>query len=162
VKRNGYRAEELLSDSLITRQRWVIPLWMSMLGLVCKGIARTVAWWVRRSAVTFPLTALAMLYLAYGRRGLVILAVSLGMALTAWAWLHRPSFRRLLVGPALGQWRLLIRYRRLWRAGMVGGRLAVRDGQRQWLPVIRHARSTRYADTLTVRLLHGQTPSNSR
>jgi S-DNA-T family DNA segregation ATPase FtsK/SpoIIIE len=161
MKTNGYRVEELLSDGLTSRQRWVIPLWMSMLGLTCKGIGRAVAWWARRSAVTFPLTVLTVLYFAYGWRALASLAAGFGAILAGWAWLHRPSFLRLVAHPALGQWRLVIRYRRLWRAGMVGGRLAVRDGNREWLPVIRRARSTRWADTLTVRLLHRR-PSSLR
>ena len=43
---------------------------------------------------------------------------------------------------------------------MIGARLVVVHEHREFLPVIRRARSTRWADTLTVRLMHGQTPED--
>ena len=37
MKINGYRADDLLGAGLVTRQRYVIPLWVSLLGAAAKG-----------------------------------------------------------------------------------------------------------------------------
>jgi hypothetical protein len=66
-------------------------------------------------------------------------------------------FSRHVVGVVAGQWRLAVRYRRLWRAGMIGAGLVTRYHGVDYLPVITSAVATGNVDHLRVRLLHGQT-----
>lgn len=44
MKVNGYRADDLARVGLITRERWVMPLWMSVLGVVFRALGRFLVW----------------------------------------------------------------------------------------------------------------------
>lgn len=160
MKVNGYRADDLARVGLVTRERYVIPLWVSMLGVTARGTGRLLTWAVRRGFVTGPALVLLVVWARYGRWAPLVLVAGVGALLGLWWWLHRSSFLRLAGRPALGRWRLLRRYRRYWRHAMVGARLAVKQDDREYLPVIRRIRSTRWSDELRVRLLYGQTPED--
>jgi len=154
---NGTRADELLNRRLVSRQRWVIPLWVSLLGVSLRGAGRGAVWSARRWSITAPLLALAVIYLEWDWRAVVELVAAALVLGAVWRWLHPASFG-WVAGLVLGNWRLTIKYRRRWRGAMLGVGLLVTHRAREYLPVIRRARSTRWTDTLTVRLLHGQTP----
>jgi DNA segregation ATPase FtsK/SpoIIIE, S-DNA-T family len=159
---NGARADDLvLGQRLITRQRLVIPLWQSVLLAAGKAALRSVVWAARCWSLTLPPVLLTA---AWWRYGPVPVGLTLGtvtaFTVTWWLihpasiqWLGRPAWSRLL-----GNWRLTMKYRRLWRAGMLGANLVVDRAGVDHMPILRRVVSTWWTDTVTVRLLHGQTP----
>ncbi|GAA0273244.1 FtsK/SpoIIIE domain-containing protein [Cryptosporangium japonicum] len=158
MKVNGYRADDLARVGLITRERWVMPLWMSLTGVCFRALWRALVWLIRRGAITGPALLLVIAYFRWDWPGPAALLTGAVLFLVAWWLAHPASFKRVVGARLLGQWRLMIRYRRLWRPAMIGGQLAVVHDEKQYLPVIRRVRSTRWADELRVRLLYGQTP----
>jgi S-DNA-T family DNA segregation ATPase FtsK/SpoIIIE len=154
---NGTRADELLNRRLVTRQRAVIPLWVSLIGVSLRGVGRGLVWSARRWSISAPLLLLTVVYVRWDWPQVVELLAAVLAAGAAWWWIHPVSFR-WVVAPAFGNWRLTVKYRRRWRAAMLGVGLLVTHQAQEYLPVIRRARSTRWTDTLSVRLLHGQTP----
>jgi hypothetical protein len=158
---NGYRADELVNaPGLLSRQRLVVPLWVSALGIAFRGLGRVVVWAGRRPLLTVPVVTVGLMWLVWGWLGLAGLA-GLVLAPLAVLRVRAPEvFASRVVGPAVGQWRLLVTYRRLWRAGMIGAGLATRHAGVDYLPQITSAVSTGNVDELNVRLLYGQTPED--
>jgi DNA segregation ATPase FtsK/SpoIIIE, S-DNA-T family len=160
---NGTKADDLVyGQGLTSRQRWVIPLWLSTLGIACKAVGRGIGWVLVHGPITLPPVVLAVAVARFGwLRVVLVLAAAVGV-LAGWWFGHRPSMLWLL-GPVgsvvLGTWRSVSKYRRLWRVGMLGAGLAATSPQGgDQLPILRRVRSTWWVDTVTVRLLHGQTP----
>jgi hypothetical protein len=109
-----------------------------------------------------PRSPLSWAVARYGWLPVALVFAVVAAVLTGWWFGHRPSMVRVL-GPVasvvLGTWRAVTCYRRLWRAGMLGAGLAAMSPQGfDLLPILRRVRSTWWVDTVTVRLLHGQTP----
>ena len=120
---NGARADDLvLGSGLVTRQRWVMPLWQSVLVVTGKAVFRSIVWAARCWSITFPAVLLGFGWVRYGPTtvGLTVATV-VGFAV-AW-WLAHPASFVVLVGPAwsslLGNWRLTTKYRR-WETGRAG------------------------------------------
>jgi DNA segregation ATPase FtsK/SpoIIIE, S-DNA-T family len=160
---NGTKADDLVyGQGLTSRQRWVIPLWLSTLGIFCKATGRGIRWVLVHGPITLPPLAAVVAVARYGWLPVALVLTILVAVLEGWWFGHRPSAAWVLspVGSmVLGSWRAVTVYRRLWRAGMLGAGLAATSPQGgDLLPTLRRVRSTRWVDTVTVRLLHGQTP----
>jgi DNA segregation ATPase FtsK/SpoIIIE, S-DNA-T family len=151
----------VLGSGLVTRQRWVMPLWQSVLVVAGKGLFRSGVWAARCWSITAPPALLGLGWVRYGPTTLGLTVATVVGFGVAW-WLTHPASFHVLVGPAwsrlLGNWRLTTRYRRLWRAGMLGADLVVDRKGVDHMPVLRRVVSTWWTDTVTVRLLNGQTP----
>ena len=113
---------------------------------------------MRHGVFTGPAALLLWAYVQWNWIGPAAITAGVAALLVGWFIAHRSTFLRWVAEPAYGQWWLLVRYRRLWHQAMIGAHLATVHRDREFLPVIRYARSTRWADVLTVGLLHGQTP----
>jgi len=162
---NGTRVEDLAGTGLTTRQRYVIPLWASVLGGLLRMLGRGVVWLVRQAftywGLSVPVLVLTLLDLRFGR----LVAVT---ALTWWllgglVWAYRwpASFNSTVAQPCRGVWRWWFTYRRRWHPAMDGTGLTRTTPDHQvYVPAVTRVRSTRVVDTLHVRLLHGQTPAD--
>jgi DNA segregation ATPase FtsK/SpoIIIE, S-DNA-T family len=159
---NGARADDLvLGQGLVTRQRFVVPLFWSLVGVTFRGAARWARWAARCWSITTPPLLLVVGWLALGPVRLALAVAAVSALAICWWFGHRPSASRVLGalgGRWLGNWRLTVTYRRLWRAGMLGAGLVVDRNGIDYLPIIKRVRSTRWTDTVTIRLLYGQTP----
>ncbi|GAA2402617.1 FtsK/SpoIIIE domain-containing protein [Nonomuraea africana] len=126
----------------------LIYLWRLLVALV-----RTV--WRHPVAVAIPLALGAVWYfygwpLAASVLGFVVLA------LTAWAFVDRASFVRLVGRRLLAWWRLVWIYRRHWQSVTFVSGLAKRINGRDYLPYLVRVRCDGWADLVTVRMLKGQ------
>jgi DNA segregation ATPase FtsK/SpoIIIE, S-DNA-T family len=162
---NGTRADDLAGTGLITKQRWAVPLWLSLLAVTAVMLARvawTVAWWALRHPVTS--TAAVVVTLVYHRagvRGLVLLGLGVWAVVGVWALARPASLDRVVIQRARGAWRWAIRYRRVWYPALHGSGLTVTTPDRLvYVPQVTKVRSTSVVDTLHVRLLHGHTPAD--
>jgi S-DNA-T family DNA segregation ATPase FtsK/SpoIIIE len=163
VKINGTRVDDLIGTGLTTKQRYVIPLWASVLGVIATWTGRLLGkvsvWAVRAWPLTLPATLLLVLYVRFGGWAVttaVMCALAAGLV-----WAHRwpGSYSRLVAQRARGGVRWQVRYRRRWHPAMDGTGLTRTTPSRQtYAPKVTGVRSTRVVDTLHVRLLHGQTP----
>jgi DNA segregation ATPase FtsK/SpoIIIE, S-DNA-T family len=163
MKVNGTRVEDLVGTGLWTKQRYVVPAWVTLLKLILTFIARAVfvviIWTVRGWLFTVPAFALLVVYLRLGRLGLAVAVGALVWGLAAWAWLRPDSFSRLLGQRVRGAWRWKTLYGRHWHGAMDGTGLTRRTPDRMvYVPTVIKVRSTPVVDTLHLRLLHGQTP----
>jgi DNA segregation ATPase FtsK/SpoIIIE, S-DNA-T family len=155
---NGYRADELVyGPGLVSRQRLVIPLWASALGVFVRGLGRAVVWAGRRPLLSVPAVSGLVVWARWGRLGLVGLVVAVVVPLVVVRVAAPAWFAEYVTARVRGQWRLLVVYRRLWRAGMIGAGLVTAYQGRDYLPVITGAHATPTVDALRVRLLYGQT-----
>lgn len=159
---NGYRADELVQGpGLTTRQRLVVPLWVSSLGVGLRGLGRAVAWAARRPLLSVPALTVLVTWLRWGRPGLLLLLAVAVVVPVVVSRLSAPAwFAEHVTARVRGQWRLLVAYRRLWRPGMIGAGLATTYQDAEYLPLIRSAHSTPTVDALKVRLLYGQTTAS--
>src|SRR4051794_19129114 len=162
---NGTRADDLAGRGLTTLQRWVVPLWLSILSrtvrLLGRSAWRTAGWLIVRPLLAVPLLLLGAGFLELGARGFWV-ALSLVM-LVAGVWLRvsASSFDRLVLQRLRGWWRWLTHYRRTWYPALEGCGLArVTPDRKVFVPRVRKVTSTRWVDTLHVRLLHGHTPED--
>src|SRR4051812_48963081 len=125
---NGTRADDLAGRDLTTLQRWVIPLWLSILTRTVRCLARstwrTSGWLLVRPLLAVPLLLLLVGFLELGARGFWI-ALSLLM-LTAGVWLGTSpsSFDRRVLQRVRGWWRWVSHYRRVWYPALEGCGLA--------------------------------------
>ncbi len=163
MKVNGTRVDDLIGTGLTTKQRYVIPLWASVLADPTKWTARMLGrlavWAVRAWALTVPVGLLLAVYVKGGGWA-VVTAVMCAMA-AGLVWAHRwpASYSRLVAHRARGGVRWQVRYRRRWHPAMDGTGLTRTTPSRQvYVPKVTTVRSTPVVDTLHVRLLHGQTP----
>src|SRR3954465_11831368 len=94
----------VIDPGVIRRERFVLPLWVTLLGITLRGLARVVMTLVRTAVRFWPLTfttaAVAYLWRTHGVHGLVtagLLVAVLGWAVLAWLRLLAPTvFARLL------------------------------------------------------------------
>ncbi len=164
MKVNGTRVEDLAGTGLLTNQRYVIPLWVTIPLAVLKFTSR-VAWWagvhaVRGWALTIPVLVLLIAYAKGGPLG--VLAISMWAVSIGMVWLRRwpESFHRNITHRARGAWRWQVKYRRRWHPAMDGtGLTRTTPEHLVYVPRVTAVRSTAVVDTLHVRLLHGQTPA---
>jgi hypothetical protein len=56
VKANGTRVEDLAGTGLVTRQRWILPLWASVLALAVRSSAYGIWWLTLRTCRAWPVT----------------------------------------------------------------------------------------------------------
>jgi DNA segregation ATPase FtsK/SpoIIIE, S-DNA-T family len=163
VKVNGTRVEDLAGTGLVTKQRWVLPLWVSVplfLGRVtARGAWLLAVWAVRAWAATVPAGLLVLVHVRAGGLG-VLAAITCALAAgLVWAYRWPDSYSRLVARRVRGAWRWQTAYRRGWHPAMDGTGLTRTTPSRMvYVPRVTHVRSTRVVDTLHVRLLHGQTP----
>src|SRR5215213_1364863 len=96
---NGTRADDLAGRGLTTLQRWVVPLWLSILtrtlGRLFRSTWRTTAWQVVRPLVAVPLALLLFGFLELCVRGFCIALSLVMLAAAAWLGLSPSSFDRL-------------------------------------------------------------------
>src|SRR3954453_710041 len=162
---NGTRADDLAGRGLTTLQRWVVPLWLSILTRTLSRLARaplrTLAWLVVRPLLAIPLVLLLAGSLELGPRGFWIALSLVMLASGAWLGLSPSSFDRLVLQRVRGWWRWVIPYRPIWYPALEGCGLARTPPHPQiFVPKVRKVTSTRWVDTLHVRLLHGHTPED--
>jgi S-DNA-T family DNA segregation ATPase FtsK/SpoIIIE len=165
MKVNGLRADDLAGTGLVAKQRYVVPLWASLIGLVLGGGARLAGrgllWLVRAWRISLP----GLLILGFSWRWhLPGSLAALGALVLAGVLWHRrwpDSFSRHVVRRARGTWRWNTRYRRLWHPAMDGvGLTKTTPARVVYVPQVVAVHSTRVVDVLDVRLLHGHTPDD--
>ncbi|MEU4550372.1 FtsK/SpoIIIE domain-containing protein [Nonomuraea dietziae] len=111
--------------------------------------------WRHPVAVAIPL-ALGAVWYFYGWPLAVSVLGSVILALTAWAFVDRGSFDRLVGRRLLAWWRLVWIYRRHWQSVTFVSGLAKRINGRDYLPYLVRVRCDGWADLVTVRMLKGQ------
>jgi S-DNA-T family DNA segregation ATPase FtsK/SpoIIIE len=163
VKVNGTRVEDLAGTGLVTKQRYVVPLWVSVTGVTLAFAARAawflLAWTIRAWLVSVPAALVALTYWRAGGLGVTALITATLAAGLAWAHRWPDSYSRLVARRVRGGWRWHKTYRRGWHPAMDGTGLTRTTPSRQvYVPRVVSVRSTTVVDTLHVRLLHGQTP----
>src|SRR4051812_35861315 len=98
---NGTRADDLAGRGLTTLQRWVVPLWLSILtrtlGRLGRSVWLTSAWLVVRPLLGVPLALLLVGLLELGSRGFWIALSVVMLAAGAWLGLSPSSFDRLVL-----------------------------------------------------------------
>src|SRR4051794_144983 len=162
---NGTRADDLAGRGLTTLERWVVPLWLSILtrtlGRFGRSTWRTSAWLVVRPLLGVPLVLLLVGFLELGSRGFWIALSLVMLAAGAWLGLSPSSFDRLVLQGVGGWWRWITHYRRIWYPALEGCGLArITPDRKIFVPKVRKVTSTQWVDTLHVRLLHGHTPED--
>src|SRR4051794_30480301 len=162
---NGIRADDLAGRGLTTLQRWVVPLWLSIVsrafGWLTRSTWRASRGLVVRPLLVFPLVLLLVGFVELGARGFWI-GLSLVMVTAgAWLGLSPASFDRSVLQRLRGWWRWVFHYRRVWYPALEGCGLArITPDRKIFVPKVRKVTSTRWVDTLHVRLLHGHTPED--
>ncbi|MFD9948235.1 FtsK/SpoIIIE domain-containing protein [Nonomuraea sp. NPDC059023] len=96
-------------------------------------------------------------YLVGWQSALIWYGCLLGWLAVFWL-LHRNGFMRLIGWPFVSWLRWLWVYRRRWHGTLMVAGLAGRVGGRSFVPDLVKVRSDRWADTVTVRMLRGQSP----
>jgi S-DNA-T family DNA segregation ATPase FtsK/SpoIIIE len=162
---NGTRADDLAGRGLTTLQRWVVPLWLSILARIVCGLAgwlwAGLTWLVARPLVAGPLALLLVGFLELGARGFWLAASLVMLAAGAWLRLSPSSFDRMVAQRLRGWWRWVVHYRRAWYPALEGCGLArITPDRKVFVPKVAKVTSTRWVDTLHVRLLHGHTPED--
>jgi S-DNA-T family DNA segregation ATPase FtsK/SpoIIIE len=163
VKVNGTRVEDLAGTGLVTKQRWVLPLWLSVPLFLVRVTGRVawmaLVWTVRAWAATVPVALLVVAYVRAGGLGVTAMVTCTLAAGLVWAYRWPGSYSRLVARRVRGAWRWWSRYRHGWHPAMDGTGLTRTTPSRMvYVPRVTRVRSTRVVDTLHVRLLHGQTP----
>ncbi|MFI7585922.1 cell division protein FtsK [Spongisporangium articulatum] len=162
---NGTRAEDLTNDGIFAKQRAVIPFWALALSASVKRLARLAARLVRtlwrHPLTTAALFAVALVWVEFGRQGLLgVLGLTM-LSLTAWLWRSPATFDRRVVRPVRGWWRWLTFYRLVWYPVMHGTGLTRTTPDRTiYTPTVTSVSSTRVVDTIGLRLIHGHTPED--
>lgn len=163
-KVNGIQVADLVTPGLFIKQRVVIPLWVTMPYYAARWTIRKLARLVVRLAriwpVTVPVLTGLVLFVRYGWHGPALLAAGLAAAGVGWQQVHPVSFDTYVTRRARGAWRGVRLYRRLWGPAMDATGLTRRSPSAVYVPRITSISSTRWTDTLSVRLLHGQTPAD--
>jgi DNA segregation ATPase FtsK/SpoIIIE, S-DNA-T family len=163
MKVNGTRVEDLAGTGLVTNQRYVMPLWITVPIALTKHGSRA-AWWllvhlVRYWTLTVPAFVLLVVYAHLGGWGVITALMWVMAAGLAWARRWPASFDRYITRPVRGWWRWQTKYRRGWYGAMNGtGITRTTPTGEVYVPRVAAVRSTRIVDTLHVDLLHGHTP----
>jgi S-DNA-T family DNA segregation ATPase FtsK/SpoIIIE len=162
---NGTRADDLAGRGLTTLQRWVVPLWLSIvsraLGWLVRSTWRASAWLMVRPLLVLPLVLLLVGFVELGVRGFWIALSLVMLAAGAWLALSPSTFDRKVLQRLRGWWRWVFHYRRVWYPALEGCGLARITPNRQvFVPKVGKVTSTRWVDTLHIRLLHGHTPED--
>ncbi|MEU4411398.1 FtsK/SpoIIIE domain-containing protein [Streptosporangium sp. NPDC023963] len=111
--------------------------------------------WRHPIASAVALTPITVTYWYGWRWGIGLVTVT-PLSLTAWFFLARPSFLRLLGWRLLAWWRLVWVYRRHWQPVMIISGLGRHLRGRDYLPRVVRVTCTSWADVVTVRMLAGQ------
>ena len=163
MKVNGTRVEDLAGTGLITNQRYVMPMWITV-PIALARIGGRAAWWllvraVRGWTLTVPAVVLLLVYARSGWLGVITAVMWVLAGGLAWARKWPDSFDHNVSQRVRGAWRWQVRYRRRWHPAMDGTGLTRTTPEHEvYVPRVTHTRSTPVVDTLHVRLLHGQTP----
>jgi S-DNA-T family DNA segregation ATPase FtsK/SpoIIIE len=160
---NGVQVADLVNAGLIVKERAVLPLKVTVpfyaARWMVRRFVRLLVWLARVWPVSVPVLAGLVLFARFGRVGPIALAAGLAAAGAAWRTEHPVSFDALVVRRARGAWRGVRVYRRLWGPAMDGTGLTRRTPSALYVPKVVRISSTRWVDTVSVRLLHGQTPA---
>src|SRR5689334_22800822 len=113
----------VIEPGVIRKERFVLPLWVTLLGITLRALARVtvavVVAGVRFWPLTLVTTAVVSLWRGYGGHGLVaagLVVVVVGWAVLAWLRLLAPAvFGRVVAEPVRGHWRWHRVYRSRWR-----------------------------------------------
>jgi S-DNA-T family DNA segregation ATPase FtsK/SpoIIIE len=165
VKINGIRADDLAGTGIITKERWAVPLWASLLGItlatVGRWLARGLTWSIRHPRLSVPALVLTVTWWRLDWLGVLAVVMCATSAGLVWAYRWPGSFSRQITQRARGWWRWISLYRRLWFGAMDGTGLTRTTTRRVvYVPRVRQVTSTRVVDSLDVRLLHGHTPED--
>ena len=163
-KVNGVQVADLVDAGLVTKERAMLPLKVTVPFYAARWTVRRVValvvWLVKVWPVSLPLVAGLALFARFGWAGPAVLGAGLVAAGVVW-WQSWPvTFDALVVRRAHGVWRGLVLYRRLWWAAMDGTGLTRATASAVYVPRVTRITSTRWTDTVSVRLLHGQTPAD--
>lgn len=163
---NGTQMEDLSGRRRLTvLQRLVIPLWLTVPYRAVRWTTlttwRSVAWLVGRPLLGLVLVVLTAGRLALGTRGAVVVLALLMLGAACWLWASPRSFDASVTQRLRGGWRWLVHYRRRWYPALHGcGLTRVSPDRQVFVPRVAKVSSTRWVDTLHVRLLHGHTPED--
>nr|WP_240762317.1 FtsK/SpoIIIE domain-containing protein [Micromonospora sp. HM134] len=148
-------------DLMVVRpKRFVLPMWLVVLGLVLRWAARF-CWWSLRHPITVGLVVAAVvLHADHGWPGLVVPLVLASAVSALWRWRDEASWWRWCAGPLLGRFRQVVVYRRAWHEAMTLCGLAATYDHLPVLPQLLRVRSDQALDVLTVRMVRGQTPAD--
>ena len=163
MKVNGTQVDDLIGTGLFSKQRYVIPAWVTLFWIIFRFFARAVvkgvAWSVRNWMLTLPASLVASCGLRFGWLGFLGGLGWLTMIGIVWHRFSPDSFARLVAEPARGGWRWHLVYARFWAGAMNGTGLTRRTPVGDvFVPSVERVTSTAVVDTLHLRLLHGQTP----
>jgi S-DNA-T family DNA segregation ATPase FtsK/SpoIIIE len=158
----------VLDRGMFLRERVRIPLWVTMLQLLGRGLrASAVGLYrltTRHPVLVAVVTALITVEWIGGTRAvlsaLIGLVALVAVVAAGWWWLWPESWRTKVVTRAWGWWRWQIRYRRRWRRVMQGCGLVQVHDEAEFMPQVGSVRSDRVRDELAVRLAPGQVPDD--
>ncbi|HET9658538.1 MAG TPA: FtsK/SpoIIIE domain-containing protein, partial [Kineosporiaceae bacterium] len=161
---NGVQVADLVGAGLVTKERAVLPLKVTVpfyaARWVVRQLLRLVRLLVRVWPVSVPVLAGLALWLRFGWLGPVGLVA--GLVAVAWVWRESSpvTFDAWVIRRGRGALRGVRLYRRLWWAAMDGTGLSRQTASAVYVPKVTRITSTRWVDTVSVRLLHGQTPAD--
>src|SRR4051812_31388255 len=125
---NGTRADDLAGRGLTTLQRWVVPLWLSIvsraLGWVARSTWRASTWLVVRPLLVLPRALVLVGLVELGSGGFWIGLSLVLLATGAWLGLSPSTFDRRVLQRLRGWWRWVSHYRRVWYPALEGCGLA--------------------------------------
>jgi DNA segregation ATPase FtsK/SpoIIIE, S-DNA-T family len=129
---------------------------VSLVGLLAKLVAALVRTVWRHPVACVLWAAPCVGLYVFGWRVTLLSAVLVGYVLSAW-WAVSPAvFAQCVTWPVVGWWRWMVLYRRRWQGVMAVSGLGHSVGGVAFLPDLARVRSGPWADTVTVRMLGGQ------
>jgi S-DNA-T family DNA segregation ATPase FtsK/SpoIIIE len=163
-KVNGVQVADLVNAGLVTKERAVLPLKVTVpfyaARWTVRKTGRLLVLLARFWPVSLPVLVGLVLFARFGWPGLVGLVAGLAFVGVVWRQTSPVSFNAWVVRRGYGAWRGLVLYRRLWWAAMDGTGLSRQTPSAVYVPKVTRIVSTRWTDTVSVRLLHGQTPAH--
>ncbi len=162
---NGTRVEDLAGTGLTTKQRYVVPLWVTVPIFLARHLIRAARWMLRQArtywGLSLPMFVLLVIWSRFGKLAAVTALTWWLMMGLIWAYRWPASFETAISQPSRGVWRWWTKYKRRWHPAMDGtGLTRVTPDQQVYVPAVTRIRSTAVVDTLHLRLLHGQTPAD--
>lgn len=160
----GVRVEDLAGHGLVVKQRYRMPLKITVPWLIVTTVVRwawvLLVWAVRTWRLSAPVALLAWAWSAHGVIGVVLVVAVLTVGGIVLRYVAPDVFVSHVSGRVRGAIRRTLKYRHLWVSAMDGLNLTRTTGDSLYAPRVRYVSSTKVVDRLRVKLLHGQTPED--